>query len=319
MKIRSNQIHRSITHQSLRKYLIFTIVLATTVLSQAPHNISQTKTDLFKNELDTVLDQKCTPHVNKCLLCDKDNACTRCEENLFLNIESKPFQCLTCPDVCQNCDQTGCKGCAVGYYKKLIAIYDRESFVCRKCSKSCLTCSNYPEFCVTCPQYYVLEANTNKCKFKYANIIALVIVFGILIIVLGTYACCQFICKEEKPVVRVTRYGSILDKDPELRQDHLKYDAKTIGINDTSMISEVRPEDNSYMNASNMSREQALTNMIPEHLTLRQDVDSEANDFQFDSSWDKGSMPDFNAGDVIKMKQHKKVSARQRRNKTFKR
>jgi hypothetical protein len=65
--------------------------------------------------------------------------------------------------------------------------------------------------------------------------------------------------------VRVTRYGSILDKDPELRKDHLKYDAKTIGLNDQSMISEVKPEDNSYMNASGMDKTltNALTNMLP--------------------------------------------------------
>ena len=262
----------------------------------------------------------CKPHVSKCLLCDDDNACTRCEDGLFLDIEEKPFRCLMCPDVCEGCDPSGCKGCTGGYFKKKIAIYDRESFVCRKCSKACRTCSNYPEYCITCPDYYeLLEDNT--CKFKYANIIALAIVFGILIIVLGTYACCQYICNEQQPVVRVTRYGSILDKDPELRQDHLKYDAKTIGLNDNSMISEVRPEDNSYMDASNMSREQALTNMIPGHLTVREDVNSDLDDLKFDSSWDKGSMPDFESNNLSQLKSTfgDQKDGRKKRNKTFKR
>jgi hypothetical protein len=87
-------------------------------------------------------------------------------------------------------------------------------------------------------------------------------------------------------VIRVTKYGSILDKDPELRKDNLKYDAKTIGLNDHSMISEVRPGDNSYMNASNMSRVKALTNLIPGELTLRTGDQSTVNDIQFDQSWD---------------------------------
>ena len=242
-------------------------------------------------------DGPCKPPVDRCVLCDKDNACTRCKDGLFLDIEEKPFKCVECPDVCGGCDQTGCKSCQPGYFKKQIQFYDRQSFVCSKCSKTCRTCSNYAEFCETCPDYYILEAGTNKCKFKYSNIIALAIVFGILILVLGTYACCQFVCKEKKPVVRVTRYGSILDKDPELRKDHLKYDAKTIGLNDQSMISEVKPEDNSYMNASGMDKTltNALTNMLPQDLTTRQDVDSNLNDIQFDVSWDKSSMPDFNS------------------------
>jgi hypothetical protein len=66
--------------------------------------------------------------------------------------------------------------------------------------------------------------------------IALSIVFGILICVLTVYVCCQTLCKEptpeEKERARQPRYGTILDKDPELRQDHLKYEAHTIGLND---------------------------------------------------------------------------------------
>jgi hypothetical protein len=128
-------------------------------------------------------------------------------------------------------------------------------------------------------------------------------VFGVLIIVLTVYACCQYICKPPEKVIRVTRYGSILDKDPELRQDHLKYEANAIGLNRDSMISEVRPEDNSYMDASNMSREKALTKLIPGELTLRTgEGSSHPDDIPFDASWDQGSMPDFNSRDGIDLK-----------------
>ena len=60
-----------------------------------------------------------------------------------------------------------------------------------------------------------------------------------MILVLATYACFQFICKENKPVIKITKYGDILDKDPELASDYKKYTARTIGLTNTSILSEV--------------------------------------------------------------------------------
>lgn len=49
-------------------------------------------------------DAPCKPPIENCLQCDKDNACTTCDANLFLDINSKPFKCVPCPTSCMGCD-----------------------------------------------------------------------------------------------------------------------------------------------------------------------------------------------------------------------
>lgn len=107
------------------------------------------------------------------------------------------------------------------------------------------------------------------------------------------YACFQYIFKKPQPVIKVTKYGSILDKDPELRKDLMKYDPKTIGVTDESIISEVQPDENSYFDESTFDRKKALTNLIPDNLKLRDNSNIEGNSLKFDASWDKRKVPDF--------------------------
>lgn len=47
---------------------------------------------VHENEVD-FQDGPCKPLVVKCQLCDNDDACTKCEDGLFLDIEEKPFRC----------------------------------------------------------------------------------------------------------------------------------------------------------------------------------------------------------------------------------
>ena len=263
-------------------------------------------TDLPKTIKNNLKDNPCKPEVKDCNLCDDKNECTRCADGKFLNIQTQPFKCDSCPTNCRGCDVTGCSSCSPGYFRIYITKFDRQSYICDKCSENCLTCANTSAQCQTCPDYYIVEKESKKCVFQYTNAIALTLVFLILIIVLMIYLCSRFITQkkeeERKKAEQPLRFASILDKDPELRKDHLVYDANTIGLNNQSMISEVQPEANEYLNMSNMSREQALTNMISSN---KQYEDAYQDDIKFDQSWDEGSVPKFNTTQVHSIKSKK--------------
>lgn len=104
----------------------------------------------------------------------------------------------------------------------------------------------------------------------------MVVVVLILLVIccLLSYLCVYSLCKKKK-IVRVTTYGSILDRDPILGTDNMVYSPYTIGLNEDSAISEVSPLDSSYLNmshASHMSKEdpiRKLTSMIPEDATVK--------------------------------------------------
>jgi hypothetical protein len=67
--------------------------------------------------------------------------------------------------------------------------------------------------------------------------------------------------KPERP-----HFGSILDKDPDLQSDHIKYDMKTIGAGrkDESFISVVEPsgDDTDYLNVSQYSQDPIITQLL---------------------------------------------------------
>lgn len=109
--------------------------------------------------------------------------------------------------------------------------------------------------------------------FKYAKIVIFIVILAVLLACLFIYLCTFVLCKEKKEVVRVTRYGSILDRDPDLGKDNMVYSPYTIGLNDESMISEVAPLDNDYLNVSQMSKEDAIrkmTHMLPGDVNINE-------------------------------------------------
>jgi hypothetical protein len=65
--------------------------------------------------------------------------------------------------------------------------------------------------------------------------------------------------------VTITHYGSLLEKDADLKTDNRKYTAQTIGINErdvSSVISKIAPINDDYGLATNMSRGDTFRNML---------------------------------------------------------
>ena len=213
---------------------------------------------------------------------------------MYLEINQKPFSCQNCPKAsCNSCDTQGCVSCSSGYYRAVLSKFDRVSYYCGECSKKCRTCENKPDDCVSCDEYYVLNSS-NRCVFKYTKIAIILIILVILVAGLFFYLCAYVLCKEEKPVIRVTRYGSILERDPDLVRDNLVYSAQTIGLNDESAISEVAPLDNDYLNASQISKEDVLrkmTHMIPGDPNINLEIEEEFRDSDVHSDWIPVSEP----------------------------
>lgn len=124
------------------------------------------------------------------------------------------------------------------------------------------------------------------------------VILLVLIVCLFIYLCLYAFCREKKEVIRVTRYGSILDRDPDLGKDNMVYSPYTIGLNDDSAISEVAPIDNEYLNMSHISKEDAIrkmTHMIPEDADIHQQMDEELKDSEIDSNWIPVSEPSRNS------------------------
>lgn len=124
------------------------------------------------------------------------------------------------------------------------------------------------------------------------------VILGVLVVCLFIYLCTYALCKEKKEVIRVTRYGSILDRDPDLGKDNMVYSPYTIGLNDDSAISEVAPLDNDYMNVSQISKEDAIrkmTHMIPGDVDIEQQMEEELKDSEIDSNWIPVSEPSRNS------------------------
>lgn len=105
-------------------------------------------------------DNPCSPVVKDCLLCDDKNECTRCVDGLFLDITTLPFKCDSCPTQCRGCNLEGCQACSPGYYRKFITYFERQSYICDKCSGNCLTCETQSNQCQTCPDYYLVDKDT---------------------------------------------------------------------------------------------------------------------------------------------------------------
>ena len=166
MKLRAgSRRHTQPTHQvtGLKRCTVFLLTVVMSIQSTSNENtkiqisnifeLAPSKNSLFFGQKN---DAPCKRHVDKCLLCDDDNACTQCEDGYLLDIEKKPFRCISCPGVCDDCNISGCKACVPGNYRVKIDIFDRTGFVCKPCSSACADCKNSAEHCTTCKDYYVL-------------------------------------------------------------------------------------------------------------------------------------------------------------------
>jgi len=136
---------------------------------------------------------------------------------------------------------------------------------CLPCSDSCEGCSERADYCTTCNEYYKL-LDDGTCVFKYGRLIVfgvLIVIFFLLIMIFFVVKCVCF----EKPPAKPD-FGTILDKDPDLLSDHRKVDMKTIGVNskyarqDDSIISVVRPNDDSYMDVSRVSQDPVISHLL---------------------------------------------------------
>jgi hypothetical protein len=206
---------------------------------------------------------------------------------MYLDITSKPFVCRNCtPGTCDKCTTDGCDSCTNGYFQRALSKYDKVSFYCDKCSELCLTCKNNSDDCTSCPQYYVLSSD-NECVFKYLYVTVILGILVVMMIILLIYLCIYCLCKERKPTRKITRYGSILDRDPDLGMDNIVYTPQTIGLSDEVTLSEVSPDDN-YLNMSTMSKEdliRKMTNMIPGEYNMQDQMEEEFKDTEENFDW----------------------------------
>ena len=219
--------------------------------------------------LNNHLQSKCADATKDCLECDSHNLCIRCREDRYLNITKTPPNCEPCPYECVSCGEVGCEGCEEGYYLHAVEVGNMISNTCRACDSNCMTCKFSPSTCLTCGTYSKLNFRTHRCEFKYAFAVGVGLVVTVLILIILIVVIARCICRQDKldqlkleSQTMGSGFGTILDKDPELRSDHYKTEVKTIGMNDDSCISDVRRSNDSYLNISTMSKDKDLVNQL---------------------------------------------------------
>ena len=208
----------------------------------------------------------CPPTLVGCVKCDENQQCTECMENRYLNITQRVPKCDPCPIECKTCGKPGCEGCEEGYFQYSIQAHSRISQLCKKCDSNCETCKGKSDLCLTCPNYFKLDGESHRCVFKYTNLIAVAFVVTVIFFIIIVFTAARCFCVE-KPKPRVEQaetmgFGTILDKDPELRSDHYKTEVKTIGLNDDSCISDVKRMNQSYLNMSTLSKDKDFINQL---------------------------------------------------------
>lgn len=232
--------------------------------------VSKTEESQFLTELRG--EKQCTVAQPHCLSCYQNpfegkEYCDTCDQDYLLDINAVPYKCVTCPEECaDDCIQEiGCDSCNPGFFKTQITktnpIFTTKRYICEKCSAECKECELFRDNCTECPEYYKLV--DKKCKFAYfhlifigAGVILIVIITMILLII-------KCVCMEDPPAR--PNFGTILDKDPDLQSDHIKYDMKTIGggRQNESFISVVEPSgDDNYLNVSQYSQDPIITQLL---------------------------------------------------------
>lgn len=202
--------------------------------------------------------------------------CDICSSNFLLDITQTPYKCITCPDACAgDCNDDGCGNCQGGFFLTQITSKNKLNTkvkVCQKCSDECHTCELDAENCTSCPEYYKLDEE-KKCKFAYFRLLYVGMVVIILVLILMIILIIKCICME-KPPERPT-FGSILDKDPDLQSDHMKYKMDTIGARsiDNSYISVVEAVNDGpdEMDQSRYSQDILITQLLgpPDYLPVQ--------------------------------------------------
>lgn len=180
-------------------------------------------------------EDECLPKQKHCYSCyeeklDGKEYCDQCEDNYLLDITQTPYKCIECPEQCgEDCTpRVGCNTCNPGFFKTEIVSknkFETKIYVCQKCSEECKDCETAANNCTECPEYYKLV--DKKCKFAYFKLIYIGIGVVLLVIIFMVVLIIKCICLEKRP--EKPNFGSILDKDPDLQSDHIKYDMKTIG------------------------------------------------------------------------------------------
>lgn len=192
--------------------------------------------------------------------------CNSCNEGYLLDISQKPYTCIACPTQCgSDCTPgEGCGSCIKGYFQTKIEsqnIFHTQIYICKKCDSECGDCEGHPLNCIECPEYYKLE--NKKCKFAYFELIYLGIAVILIVLIVLIVLMIKCICMEKAP--EKPNFGTILDKDPELQSDHIKYEINTIGAgtDNESFISVVEATGNDdYLSVSQYSQDPIISQLL---------------------------------------------------------
>lgn len=227
-----------------------------------------------------------------CKDCDEKNKCLECVEGKFLDIKEEDPKCEDCPSNCTKCDKRGCVDCIKGSFIKEISYFGKKSDICNFCSINCLTCRNTPTHCTECKESYEMDLKSYKCVYKYTHLIAISIVFVLLLLFVAIFVFSKCLCEESKAEEKTkyksnTKFGTILDKDPDLRSDYYKTEVKTIGLNQESFFSEVQQREESLMNITNASRDHMINGLLGtpnQNPVMRSEFGDEGTGFDFGES-----------------------------------
>ena len=194
--------------------------------------------------------------------------CDQCADQFLLDITQVPYKCIDCPTECGNdcSSESGCDTCIPGYFRTEITSkneYKTKMHICKKCSEECKECVGSMDICTSCPEYY--QVKNSKCEFAYLHYV--IIGLGVLVLVLVgiiivVVRCVCMVKAPERP-----SFGSILDKDPDLQSDYIKYDIQTIGNGsqkNNSFISVVEQQEDQpdYLNMTNFSQDPIISQLL---------------------------------------------------------
>ena len=211
--------------------------------------------------------QVCNKDLIGCLECNESGKlCLQCKTDYFLDHSVFPYKCIDCPDSCDRCADSNCTLCKPGFYKVDKQVGEFHERVCEACDPTCESCSERPKKCMTCHEYFKLVSG-NTCVFKYTRLALIGLIVVAILIMLMIFLIVQCVCFEKPP--ERPKFGTILDKDPDLLSDHYKHSMKSIGVNSNnllandSVLSVVKPVEESVMNVSNASIDPVIGHLVP--------------------------------------------------------
>jgi len=127
----------------------------------------------------------------RCDQCDIDRKCISCKDGYYYLPETeligdqkitRPYgNCLICPSGCTKCTEKQCLACEQG---KIVF-----ELKCHGCQFPCSTCEKSPDYCLSCPPFYVLDKK-NDCYFRYTIVIVIACIIGGVCIL---FMACQIV------------------------------------------------------------------------------------------------------------------------------